>query len=339
MSSMEFQVDPSNQSSSGVRSPVMAADSFCFQVSTRTVEKASILYIFDYESNGIGGMNPHQVKVYPNGGPNKEGKGVGVFINFTEKKGELAEPAVYCVHKLVSLPGSSIDFPLGSDMEFEIELVNLIHPRKSVVKSCTQMVYPGFNRGWNDFAKISDLTKEIGWLDQEDKLVFRARANVVEKDPNPLKPEWHEVRFDGRQEYDPGDEFKSPPTWKGNYKFQLAVFPGGLEDTERKRSFAAYIHLLGKSDTFLSDSLGLKIVLLNHEDPSKTIKWFCTHTFNDGEKQSWGCPHLLDLEQLYQQEQGWLNEFGEIILRASVQAATVEGSNPAEMVAASKNTV
>ncbi|KAF4664809.1 hypothetical protein FOZ61_000436 [Perkinsus olseni] len=304
MSSMEFQVDPSNQSTSGIRSPVMAADSFCFQV-----------------------------KVYPIGGPNKEGKGVGVFINFTEKK------------------GSSIDFPLGSDMELEIELVNLIHPRKSIVKSCTQMVYPGFNRGWNDFAKISDLTKEIGWLDQEDKLVFRARANVVEKDPNPLKPEWHEVRFDGRQKYDPGDEFKSPPTWKGNCKFQsqpyllsekffpqLAVFPGGLED-EGERSFAAYIHLLGKSDTFLSDSLGLKIVLLNHQDPSKSIKWFCTHTFNDGDKQSWGCPHLLDVEQLYQQEQGWLNEFGEIVLRASVQAATVEGSNPAEMVAASKNTV
>ncbi|KAF4740353.1 hypothetical protein FOZ62_015912, partial [Perkinsus olseni] len=87
------------------------------------------------------------------------------------------------------------------------------------------MIYPGLVQGWKEYASTSKLTKENGWLDKESQLVFRARANIVEKDPTPLKPEWHEVRFDGRQEYDPGDEFKSPPTWKGNYKFQVVSSP------------------------------------------------------------------------------------------------------------------
>ncbi|KAF4685584.1 hypothetical protein FOZ60_006359 [Perkinsus olseni] len=83
--------------------------------------------------------------------------------------------------------------------------------------------------GWDLLTVPEILNPAEGWLDEGGNLVLRAtvtlpngqvamqekapvlsvsRAQIVGKDPTPLSPEWHEVRFDGRQEYDPGDEFK-----------------------------------------------------------------------------------------------------------------------------------
>ncbi|KAF4650594.1 hypothetical protein FOZ61_000181, partial [Perkinsus olseni] len=179
--------------------------------------------------------------------------------------------------------GSSADFPLGVNVKFEVELVNHNEPRESVVNASNRMIYPGFGWGERNFIKRSELTKENGWLDRESKLVFRARAAIVEKDPNPLSPECHEVRFDGRQEYDPGDEFKSPPTWKGNYKFQLAVFPGGPALSDGDRGLVVYVHLLGTSNESAAEpeapkSLALRITLLNHEDVSESVCYYSLST-------------------------------------------------------------
>ncbi|KAF4700866.1 hypothetical protein FOZ63_002760 [Perkinsus olseni] len=192
------------------------------------------------------------------------------------------------------------------------------------------MIYPGLVQGWKEYASTSKLTKENGWLDKESQLVFRARANIVEKDPTPLKPEWHEVRFDGRQEYDPGDEFKSPPTWKGNYKFQLAVFPGGIEPNNEQRSLAVYVHLLESRGSNAMDSLTLKIKLLNHKDPAKTITWTSVHAFDEMD-QSWGCSTLIPLEDIKKGGLGWLNGKGKIVLRAVVLPLSVGEPNPREI--------
>ncbi|KAF4713350.1 hypothetical protein FOZ63_014729, partial [Perkinsus olseni] len=138
--------------------------------------------------------------------------------------------------------------------------------------------------------------------------------------------------------YDPGDEFKSPPTWKGNYKFQLAVFPGGPALSDGDRGLAVYIHLLGTSNESAAEpeapkSLALRITLLNREDVSKSINWFCTHTFIGAEKSSWGCPHLIGIDQLRGKGLGWLDEREELALRASVTSVAPEGSNPSGALA------
>ncbi|KAF4677874.1 hypothetical protein FOL47_008939 [Perkinsus chesapeaki] len=199
------------------------------------------------------------------------------------------------------------------------------------VRRLTGFRYPGGGRGFSDFVDRSTLSKENGWLDANDKLVFRATASVVEEDPNPLKPDEHEVRFNGREEYDIGDEFKSPPTWKGNYKFQLAVYPGGIEGEDGKRGLAAYIHLLGKRNDNLPSFLKLRIVLLNSKDNAMSIEWSCTHEFNGSDRQSWGCPHLIDIDELMNKEKGWLHDTGDIIMRATVRPALLEGSNPSKI--------
>ncbi|KAF4745898.1 hypothetical protein FOZ63_005292 [Perkinsus olseni] len=253
-------------------------------------------------------FNYHML-VYPSGNCG-ETKYLSAYTHFTEKK------------------GSPADFPLGTSVAFVVELVNHDDANKSIVHGYTRMVYPGFSWGRTQFIKRSELTKENGWLDQEGKLVFRARANVVEEDPHPLKPEWHEVRFDGRQEYDPGDEFKSPPTWKGNYKFQLAVFPGGIECEDGQQHLAVYIHLLDARDK--RDEVRLRMKLLNHKDGKNAIAWTSIHTFNDM-GQSWGCPALIPLTEIMSEALGWLNASGEIVLRAAVLPASVEGPNPREI--------
>ncbi|KAF4672761.1 hypothetical protein FOL46_008406 [Perkinsus olseni] len=239
---------------------------------------------------------------------------------------------VVYVHLLGSSPA---DFPLGTIVAFVVELVNHDDTNKSIVNEYTRMIYPGLGWGRPRFIKRSELTKENGWLDQEGKLVFRSRAAIVETDPNPLKPEWHEVRFDGRQEYDPGDEFKSPPTWKGNYKFQLAVFPGGIVCEDGQQHLAVYIHLLDARDK--RNEVILRIKLLNHKDVKKTVEigvtfqaWTTIHTFNDT-GQSWGCPALIPLTEIKNEALGWLNGSGEIVLRAAVLPASVEGPNPREV--------
>ncbi|KAF4754179.1 hypothetical protein FOZ62_019815 [Perkinsus olseni] len=155
-----------------------------------------------------------------------------------------------------------------------------------------------------------------GCSDQDDEPV--SRAQTVGKDPTPLKPEWHEIRFDGRQEYDPGDEFKSPPTWKGNYKFQVAVYPGGIRSEDGQRSLAAYIHLLRVRAGQATIPVKLKMRLLNHKDPERTIAWTSVHTF-DEIGQSWGCPALLHIEELTATDLGWLDAKGEVV---SVQLQT-----------------
>ncbi|KAF4691006.1 hypothetical protein FOZ62_031139, partial [Perkinsus olseni] len=115
--------------------------------------------------------------------------------------------------------------------------------------------------------------------------------------------------------YDPGDEFKSPPTWKGNYKFQvaaLAVFPGGIEPNDEQRSLAVYVHLLESRGSNAMDSLTLKIKLLNHKDPAKTITWTSVHAFDEMD-QSWGCSTLIPLEDIKKGGLGWLNGKGKIV--------------------------
>ncbi|KAF4723645.1 hypothetical protein FOZ62_010482, partial [Perkinsus olseni] len=128
--------------------------------------------------------------------------------------------------------------------------------------------------------------------------------------------------------YDPGDEFKSPPTWKGNYKFQLAVFPGGIVCEDGQQHLAVYIHLLDARDK--RNEVILRIKLLNHKDVKKTVAWTTIHTFNDM-GQSWGCPALIPLTEIKNEALGWLNGSGEIVLRAAVLPASVEGPNPREV--------
>ncbi|KAF4685589.1 hypothetical protein FOZ60_006364 [Perkinsus olseni] len=234
--------------------------------------------------------------------------------------------------KIYNKTGSSGSFPFGENIRMEVHLVNHKDPTKSIVRTITRRIYPGLSCGWHSFAYQANFTAEEGWLDDEKKLVFRARTLVLEEDPTPLKPEWHEVRFDGRQEYDPGDEFKSPPTWKGNYKFQLAVMPGGLECDAGERGLAVYIHLLGKKGTTASDFVALRITLLNHKDAKKSIKWFSTHNFTDVGDLSWGCHHLIGINQLRTDGSGWLDDKGELVLRASVLPAAAEGPNPSGVI-------
>ncbi|KAF4664808.1 hypothetical protein FOZ61_000435, partial [Perkinsus olseni] len=119
------------------------------------------------------------VAVHLEGKHNSEDIYLGAYMHFTEKQ------------------GVSDDFPLGTPMKLEIELVNHDNLQKSIVRRRTRLVYPGLGQGWRKFLKKSELAKEKGWLDSQGKLVFRASASIVETDPNPLKPEWHEVRFDG----------------------------------------------------------------------------------------------------------------------------------------------
>ncbi|KAF4685587.1 hypothetical protein FOZ60_006362 [Perkinsus olseni] len=293
MPTLEFQVVHKDKNKYATKSPVMAADSFNFCVSVRIICR---------------------VAVHLEGKHNSEDIYLGAYMHFTEKQ------------------GVSDDFPLGTPMKLEIELVNHDNLQKSIVfvRRRTRLVYPGLGQGWRKFLKKSELTKEKGWLDSQGKLVFRASASIVEVDPTPLKPAWHEVRFDGRQEYDPGDEFKPPPTWKGNYKFQVAIFPGGIRSEDGQQCLAAYIHLLGTREINTIDFVKVKVKLLNHKDAQKTITWTAVHTF-DELGHSWGCPALVPIHEIKQEKFGWLNPSGEIVLRASVLPALVGGPNPVEV--------
>ncbi|KAF4739251.1 hypothetical protein FOZ63_003852 [Perkinsus olseni] len=199
---------------------------------------------------------------------------------------------------------ASVDlFPLGHKVKFQVELVNHGNPQASIV--------------------------------------IRARAYTVGWGPKPVSPEWHEVRFDGRQEYDPGDEFKSPPTWKGNYKFQVAVLPGGIRSEDGQQYLAAYIHLLGTRDVQISShmlrerscrmSIDFRCRRKYRDDRYTVIgtNWTAIHTF-DGFGHSWGCPALILISEIKNEALGWLNPKGKIVIRASVSPSLDEGPNPLE---------
>ncbi|KAF4732913.1 hypothetical protein FOZ63_006724, partial [Perkinsus olseni] len=158
--------------------------------------------------------------------------------------------------------------------------------------------------GWDLLTVPEILNPAEGWLDEGGNLVLRAtvtlpngqvamqekapvlsvsRAQIVGKDPTPLSPEWHEV----------------------------AVYPGGIRSEDGQRSLAAYIHLLRVRAGPATTPVKLKMRLLNHKDPERTIAWTSVHTF-DEIGQSWGCPALLHIKELTAADLGWLDAKGEV---------------------------
>ncbi|KAF4677875.1 hypothetical protein FOL47_008940 [Perkinsus chesapeaki] len=250
-----------------------------------------------------------EVHVKLKGAPFSKAGYLAAYVYFEEKKGSVNV------------------FPLGSKVKYSIELVNHTDQSRSIAKEFSRFVYPGLSNGWRRFAHRSELSKKNDWLDEQGKLVFRATASVVKEDPDPLKPNEHEVRFNGREEYDIGDEFKSPPTWKGNYKFQVVVYPGGADTRKSTRSVAAYLHLLGQRGNKSLGILKLKIKLINHKNKAKSIRWTSIHTFNN-EDRTWGCPALIPIDQLRNETLGWINDSGEAVLRVSVSASLPAAPDP-----------
>ncbi|KAF4701185.1 hypothetical protein FOZ63_011480, partial [Perkinsus olseni] len=90
------------------------------------------------------------------------------------------------------------------------------------------------------------------------------------------------------------------------------------------------LRYIGFSGSNAMDSLTLKIKLLNHKDPAKTITWTSVHAFDEMD-QSWGCSTLIPLEDIKKGGLGWLNGQGKIVLRAAVLPSSVGGPNPREI--------
>ncbi|KAF4699273.1 hypothetical protein FOZ62_001891, partial [Perkinsus olseni] len=137
--------------------------------------------------------------------------------------------------------------------------------------------------------------------------------------------------------FEKGEDVKFKPTWRGNYRIQIAVYPGGHPDhLDGEEALAVYIHVLGKQEVEAApEFLKLKVAVVNHQMLGDSIEWVGTFRPEEVGDDSWGPQlspawgpnRLLSIEDLRDEAKGWLDEDGELLLRASVEPAD-EGRDP-----------
>ncbi|KAF4740935.1 hypothetical protein FOZ63_023572 [Perkinsus olseni] len=88
-------------------------------------------------------------------------------------------------------------------------------------------------------------------------------------------------------------------------------------------------HLRSRSSSRIPEAQGCgpQLAVVNHQMLGDSIEWAGTFRPEEVGDDSWGPNRLLSIKDLRDEDRGWLNEDGELLLRASVEPAD-EGRDP-----------
>ncbi|KAF4713871.1 hypothetical protein FOZ63_015388 [Perkinsus olseni] len=223
-------------------------------------------------------------------------------------------------------------------VNFEITLVNQRNNKESITKKDELDSFPADESyGFDDFLD-EELRSEThpAFFDDKGGIVIRARVDITESklslvpaEKVPVEPDEQEIKIGGVADFEKGEDIKFRPVWRGSYRTQVAVYPGGHPDhAEGEKGLAAYIHILDNKNDAGTKLLKLKVTVVNHKAFTGSITWTGTFQPGDaGDDINWGPNRLLSIEDLLDEDQGWLDEHGALIIRASVNLAD-EGRDP-----------
>ncbi|KAF4690100.1 hypothetical protein FOZ60_000666 [Perkinsus olseni] len=193
--------------------------------------------------------------------------------------------------------------------------------------------------GWNKFLDEELRPKKFVFFTDEGSIVIKARVylNHSKLVLAAADPHDEDIWIGKVTGFEKGEDVKFKPTWRGNYRIQIAVYPGGHPDhLDGEEALAVYIHVLGKQEVEAApEFLKLKVAVVNHQMLGDSIEWVGTFRPEEVGDDSWGPQlspawgpnRLLSIEDLRDEAKGWLDEDGELLLRASVEPAD-EGRDP-----------
>ncbi|KAF4653978.1 hypothetical protein FOL47_010209 [Perkinsus chesapeaki] len=142
-----------------------------------------------------------------------------------------------------------------------------------------------------------------------------------------------ETRVENVCEFEKGEEIRYMPVWSGNYRTQVAVYPGGHPDHPKGgEHLAVYVHLLAIKEGAPQDvPLKISVKAVNRLDSWSSRKWEGTFVPSGDKDESWGSHKFLSVCSLRNKDYGWLQDDGSLVLKVSVKPVD-EGSNPRQFV-------
>ncbi|KAF4674341.1 hypothetical protein FOZ60_001265, partial [Perkinsus olseni] len=208
-------------------------------------------------------------------------------------------------------------------VNFEITLVNQRNNKESITKKDELDSFPADESyGFDDFLD-EELRSEThpAFFDDKGGIVIRARVDITESklslvpaEKVPVEPDEQEIKIGGVADFEKGEDIKFRPVWRGSYRTQIGdsiVVIAPIVDAGTKL-------------------LKLKVTVVNHKAFTGSIVGGSDITVDPGDAGddiNWGPNRLLSIEDLLDEDQGWLDEHGALIIRASVNLAD-EGRDP-----------
>ncbi|KAF4717671.1 hypothetical protein FOZ62_009892, partial [Perkinsus olseni] len=176
---------------------------------------------------------------------------------------------------------------------------------------------------------IIDQVLRSAYVDGDGGMVIKARVDLNNSRLSPAEEDEEGFWIEDIADFKKGEDMKFRPSWIGNYRTRVVVYPGGHPDhVDGQEGLAVYVHVLeSKGTEMVAHPLKLKVTVVNHKMKVNSISWVGTFQPDGAGDDSWGPNRLMSVADLKDDSKGWLDSDGELLLMISVESAD-EGRDP-----------
>ncbi|KAF4684984.1 hypothetical protein FOZ60_007065 [Perkinsus olseni] len=184
-----------------------------------------------------------------------------------------------------AIPTSGVSARVAyENVVMQISLVNHRNEEQSMTRRSGGRSYDMDSPSWGWRKLLDKVLREAenpDFFDDRGGIVIKARVDLTNArftlTPPPIVPPGpseQEVRIEDVIDYEIGEDMKFKPVWKGNYRTQVAVYPGGHPDhADGQEALAVYIHILESKAQPPSRFLKLKVTVVNQKEFTDSINW------------------------------------------------------------------
>ncbi|KAF4690097.1 hypothetical protein FOZ63_028128 [Perkinsus olseni] len=202
------------------------------------------------------------------------------------------------------------------NVDYEISIMNHRDDQEAMTSGKVKGSFAADARVRGFEKNIIDQVPRSAYVDGDGGMVIKARVDLNNSRLSPAEffPDEEGFWIEDIADFKKGEDMKFRPSWIGNYRTRVVVYPGGHPDhADGQEGLAVYVHVLeSKGTEMIAHPLKLKVTLVNHKMKVNSISWVGTFQPDGAGDDSWGPNRLLSVADLKDDSKGWLDSDGEL---------------------------